>query len=602
MPNDESPSELVLDNYLTIEDVVTVARTHRPVQELTPESPAYPLIQQSAEWVQAAVEDNARRALSGEAANAYYGINTGFGIHAAGRPLVDPEKTRQVTRKLIMSHSTGVGDPLDIEVVRATMLVRANTLARGRSGVRPVVINRLIQMLNRRVTPLIPSIGSLGASGDLAPLSHLALVMSKSPASLAEDNDSPGFDDACGKAFVPADNGSQQGHMVVSGAKAMFWEGADQRLVLEAKEGLALNNGSTFSASIGVLALHDAENLVRNCEIALAITLEALQGYRDAFLPQIHAVRGHPGQIATAANVLDMLAGSQLIDPGDVDRDPVFAPPQDAYSVRCAPQVIGAIRETLAHIREVLTREINAATDNPLIFIRPEDNLPRDYKVISGGNFHGEPIAFAMDHLSIAMTELGNISERRTFWLTNANMSRGLPSMLVRGDDTHIDSGLMLTQYVAASLVSKCKTLAHPDSVDSIPSSADQEDHVSMSMNAALHAREIVGHITAVVAIEMLAAMLALRHRLVSLRRDGTYHRLTVDSAGKGAQAVWSALEEAFPEIFQLPLNRDVVLYPYVERMIEVVQSGALVDAIQAAGITLRDVRSNTELVTSSPN
>lgn len=602
MPNDEPFSELVLDNHLTIEDVIIVARTGRPVQEITPESPAYSLIQQSAEWVQAAVEDNARRALSGEAANAYYGINTGFGIHAAGRPLVDPEKTRQVTRKLIMSHSTGVGDPLDIEVVRATMLVRANTLAKGRSGVRPVVINRLLQMLNRRVTPLIPSIGSLGASGDLAPLSHLALVISKAPESLEEEEAAPGFDDTCGKAFVPADDGSRQNHMVVSGTEAMTWEGIDQRLVLEAKEGLALNNGSTFSASIGALALHDAENLVRNCEIALAITLEALQGYRDAFLPQIHSVRGHPGQIATAANVLDMLEGSQLVDPGDVDRDPVFAPPQDAYSVRCAPQVIGAIRETLAHIRETITREINAATDNPLIFIRPEDNLPRDYKVISGGNFHGEPIAFAMDHLSIAMTELGNISERRTFWLTNANMSRGLPSMLVRGDDTHIDSGLMITQYVAASLVSKCKTLAHPDSVDSIPSSADQEDHVSMSMNAALHAREIVGHITAVVSIEMLAAMLALRHRLVSLRRDGTYHRLTVESAGKGAQAVWAALEEAFPEIFSIPLNRDVVLYPYVERMIDVVQSGVLVDAIREAGITLRDVRSNTELVTASPD
>ncbi len=594
MPNDGSLSELVLDDHLSIEDVVIVARALRPVQEITPESPAYAMIQQSAEWVQAAVEDNARRALSGESANAYYGINTGFGIHAAGRPLVDPEKTRQVTRKLIMSHSTAVGDPLDIEVVRATMLVRANTLAKGRSGVRPVVINRLIQMLNRRVTPLIPRIGSLGASGDLAPLSHLALVISRSPESLQEDEDAPGFDNACGKAFIPADN---NGQLVVSGAEAMTWEGSDQRLVLEAKEGLALNNGSTFSASIGALAVHDAENLVRNCEIALAITLEALQGYRDAFLPQIHAVRGHPGQIATAANVLEMLEGSRLVDPGDVDHDPVFAPPQDAYSVRCAPQVIGAIRETLAHIREVITREINAATDNPLIFIRPEDNLPRDYKVISGGNFHGEPIAFAMDHLSIAMTELGNISERRTFWLTNANMSRGLPSMLVRGDDTHIDSGLMITQYVAASLVSKCKTLAHPDSVDTIPSSADQEDHVSMSMNAALHAREILGHITAVVSIEMLAAVLALRHRLVSLRRDGTYHRLTVDSAGKGAQAVWAALESVFPEIFAIPLNRDVVLYPYVERMIEVVQSGVLVDAIREAGITLRDVRSNTELV-----
>jgi histidine ammonia-lyase len=294
----------------------------------------------------------------------------------------------------------------------------------------------------------------------------------------------------------------------------MTWDGKDHRVVLEAKEGLALNNGATFSAALGVLALNDAENLTRTSEIAAALSLEALQGYRDAFLPQLHAARGHPGQIATAANILAMVDGSRLLDPGHMDRDPVRQPPQDAYSLRCAPQVIGAARDTLAHIRETLEREINAATDNPLIFVQADDNLPRDYKTISGGNFHGECIAFAMDYLSIAVTELGSISERRTFWLMNPHMSRGLPSMLVASDDTHIDSGLMIMQYVAAALVSKCKTLSHPDSVDSIPTSADQEDHVSMSMNAALHAREVAEHITNVIAIELLAATTAIRHRL----------------------------------------------------------------------------------------
>ncbi len=598
-PRDLSP--LHLDGRsLTLEDVITVARQMRPVSELSPQDTAYGLVSRSAEWVRSAVEENARRTQAGETAHAYYGINTGFGIHAAGRPFADPEMTRQASRKLIMSHSTGVGDLLPEEVVRAAMLIRANTLAKGRSGVRPVVINRLIQMLNRQITPCVPCIGSLGASGDLAPLAHLALVMSKAPPSMNSDECAPGFGEVCGEALVPLldGQGNRIGQKVVSGAEAMIWDGEDQRLVLEAKEGLALSNGATFSAALGVLALADAENLVQNAEIAVALTLEALQGYRDAFLPQVHAARGHPGQMASAANVLALLEGSQLADVGDAEHDPVHQPPQDAYSVRCAPQVIGAVREVLAHVREVLEREINAATDNPLIFVEPQDNLPRRYKAISGGNFHGEYLAFAMDHLSIALTELGSISERRTFWLMDAKMNRGLPSMLVDGGETHVDSGLMLTQYVAAALVSKCKTLAHPDSVDSIPSSANQEDHVSMSMNAALHAREIVENITAVIAIELLAAVTALRLRMAGWRREGAGQPpLAVRDLGCGAQAVWQALERHAPEVLAIPLDRDVVCYPYVQRMIEVVRSGVLVESVREAGIKLRSVQTSTQLV-----
>lgn len=586
---------------LTIEDIVRVARQAHPVEEVLPDSPAYRHVKQSAEWVRAAVEDNARRAQAGQRTNAYYGINTGFGIHAAGQPMIDPEHTRQVSRKLIMSHSTGVGDYLDEECVRATTLIRANTLVKGHSGVRPVVINRLIQMLNRGIIPAIPRTGSLGASGDLAPLSHLALVMSRPPRSLDGQAGAPGFENVTGEALIPVHDDEERvcGYKVIPGVQAMTWDGKDQRLILQAKEGLALNNGTSCSTALATLALYDAENLVRNAEIAAAMTLEALQGYRDAFLPQIQLSRGHPGQIATAGNILDMVAGSRLVDPGDEHTNPAHLPPQDAYSLRCAPQVIGAVRETLAHVRQTLEREVNAATDNPLIFVRPEDGLSREYKVISGGNFHGEQVAFAMDYLSIAMTELGSISERRTFWLLNPRMARGLPSMLVQGTDSRIDSGLMITQYVAAALISACKTLAHPDSVDSIPSSADQEDHVSMSMNAGLHAREIVENITGVIAIELLAATTAIRHRLAGVQRDGSRGEpLRPEVLGKGTQAAWSALDRHAPRLFQIPLEHDAILYPYLREMIKIVRSGVLVDAVKAAGIRLREVRSRTEITT----
>lgn len=579
---------------LTIEDVVHVAREGQPVAEITPASPSYALIERCAEWVRAAVEDNAERARAGQPARAYYGVNTGFGIHAAGQPLADPDQTRQVSRKLIMSHSTGVGEYLDPEIARATLLIRANTLVKGRSGVRPVVINRLLQMLNRGVIPAMPRMGSLGASGDLAPLSHLALVLSKPP---TDHDDAPGFGPISGEALVPAQDGSG-GYRVIAGQEAMTWDGQDQRIVLQAKEGLALNNGTTCSAALAALALHDAENLARHAEIAVALTLEALKGYRDAFLPQVHQARGHPGQIAAAANILDLVEGSRLLDPGDVTHDPVHLPPQDAYSLRCAPQVIGAIRETLAHIRAMLEREINAVTDNPLIFADGDSGLDRDYKTISGGNFHGEYVAFGMDHLSIALTELGSISERRTFWMTNPKMARGLPSMLVEGGESRIDSGLMITQYVAAALVSKCKTLAHPDSVDSIPSSADQEDHVSMSLNAGLHAREIVEHVTAVLAIELLASVTAIRHRLAGVKRDGSRGEpLTVEALGRGTQVVWWALEAHAPQVFQIPLDEDVILYPYLRLLIGVVRSGKLVEALREAGFRMRGAKSETRIV-----
>nr|MBN1229272.1 aromatic amino acid lyase [Anaerolineae bacterium] len=588
-------AEISLDGVnLTIAHVVSAARFGQKIGEIVPETPEYRRIQESADWVESVVEENACRAAGDEPARAYYGINTGFGIHAAGRPLTDPEQTRQLSRKLIMSHSTGVGEPLDREVVRAAMVIRANTLVNGRSGVRVELINRLIQMLNRGITPMVPRSGSLGASGDLAPLSHLALVISKAPDSLQGEDASPGFGEVTGMAEMQDKSGNSK---IIAGKDAMIWEGIDRRIVLRAKEGLALNNGTTFSTALLALATSDAEKLIDTAEIVAALSLEALQGYRDAFLPQLHTARGHPGQCVTASNILKMIRGSQLVDAGDVDRDPVWQPPQDPYSLRCVPQVLGAVREVLASCRIVVTREINAVTDNPLIFVRPEDGLLRGYKALSGGNFHGEYIAFAADHLSIALTELASIAERRVFWILDAKMSRGLPSMLVRGDETHIDSGLMLTQYVAASLVSECKTLAHPDSVDSIPSSANQEDHVSMSMNAALHARTILENATAVVAIELLAAVTAIRHRLNGMRRDGTRHMLDASCLGEGTRIIWEGLYEAAPELFELPLDRDVILYPYVDLLIALVKQGVMPEMLAKAGIRFKRVRQTVEIV-----
>jgi histidine ammonia-lyase len=580
---------------LSIEDVVAVARQHWPVAESISESPSFSRILASANWVQQAVQDNALRAQRGEPAKAYYGINTGFGIHAAGKPLDDPEKTRQASRKLIMSHSAGVGDYLSPEIVRAAMLIRANTLAKGYSGVRPALIERLLQMLNRKIIPAIPEMGSLGASGDLAPLAHLALVLSKPPETMLDQSPAPGYADMSGEVLKIDSIGDIVG--LTSGQEAMHWDGVDQRLVLEAKEGLALSNGASFSAAIAALCVHDADNLICHAELAAALALEVFFGHRDAFLPPVHQVRGHPGQIASAQNILQLVDESKLVDPGDADHDPVNQPPQDPYSLRCSPQVIGAVREAIAYIQAMLEREINAATDNPLLFVLDSDSLTRPYRAVSGGNFHGEPVALAMDHLRIAMTELGNLSERRVFWLTNPVMARGLPSMLVTGNESHIDSGWMIAQYVAAALVSDCKTLSHPDSVDNIPTSANQEDHVSMSMNAARHTHTVIDKIRSVIAIELVTLSVAIRHRLAGIQRDGKIGEPVPETdLGTGARCFLQALREIAPEILAIPLDRDVVVYPYIRHMTALIHEHRLTDALHQAGLRFTRVRSTVSL------
>ncbi|NLH50655.1 MAG: histidine ammonia-lyase, partial [Myxococcales bacterium] len=414
-----------------------------------------------------------------------YGINTGFG--SLKDVAIGSADLARLQRNLLMSHSAGVGEPLPVEVVRAAMLLRANALARGASGVRPVVVETLLAMLARGVHPCIPAQGSVGASGDLAPLSHMALVLSRPP----DGEDDP--------AELSGETIAADGRRV-PGKEAMA--AADiPRLVLGAKEGLALNNGVQISAALGVLALLDAERLADLADLAVAMTVEAVRGVADAYQPAVHRQRPFAGQAVSAARILAHLAGSSLVgsDPQRI---------QDGYSLRCAPQVHGAVRDALARVRETLTVEINSATDNPLVLVEPDGAA-----VVSAGQFHGEPVALAADALKVALAELAGISERRVFRLLTKALSFGLPPLLAPPDRPGL--GLMALQFTAAGLVAESKHIAHPSSVDNIPTCEDQEDHVSMSPIAARGARRIVANTAYVLACEMLCASSAL-----ALRRD----------------------------------------------------------------------------------
>lgn len=410
-----------------------------------------------------------------------YGINTGFGIFADKRiPLSDSAK---LSRNLILSHAVGTGEPLPEEVVRAAMLVRANTLAKGYSGVRFEVVNTLVEMLNCGVVPVVPSQGSLGSSGDLGPLSHLALVFTTDE---ADREDESGW-------------ASYQGKLM-PGKQAMDAAGL-KRIILGPKEGLAVNNGATFSAALGALTVWDAEYLNEVAEAALSLSLEAMLGCPSAFDPRLHAARGQRGQVEVAEHVRAITEGSSLI--GSTARV------QDAYSLRCAPQVQGACRDTVRFVRGVIEAEINAATDNPLLF---------DPGVaLSGGNFHGEPVGMVLDFLAIALAELAAISERRVFRMTDVNLNNGLPPMLVdHPEAAGLNSGLMMPQYTAASLVLENQTLAHPDSVHSLPTSGEQEDHNANAMTAARHAKQVLENTCHVLAIELFTAARAVDLRLRS--------------------------------------------------------------------------------------
>lgn len=417
-----------------------------------------------------------------------YGINTGFGLFSEKTIL--PDEIAKLNRNLIISHAVGTGAPFENEIVRAAMLIRANTLSKGYSGVRKKIIQTLLEMLNRKVTPIIPSQGSLGSSGDLCQLSHLALVLSR------DELDKEG------------ESGWAEYEGEVRTGKAAMQKAGIERIVLESKEGLALNNGATFSAAIAAFCFLDAERLLDLSVLALSLSLESLMGCSLAFDQRIHDVRGLTGQSDYADRVRKLISGSQWLDQGNRV--------QDAYSLRCAAQVCGTVLDTIRFGKNIIENELNAATDNPLIF---DPGI-----AISGGNFHGEPVGLVMDYLKIAIAELCAISERRIYRLLDPNLNCGLPAMLVgAGSKPGLNSGLMMPHYTAVSLTLENQSLANPDSTRSLPASASQEDHNANSLTAARHAREVVTNTYHVLAIEILTACqaISLREKIIGNRKMG---------------------------------------------------------------------------------
>ena len=451
-----------------------------------------------------------------------YGITTGVGQLASVR--ISPADASRLQVNIVRSHAAGVGAPLAEDAVRAMMLLRAHGLALGYSGVRPEVVDLLVACLNHGIHPVVPEQGSVGASGDLAPLAHLALAL------IGEGD-------------------------VLSGGRREPAAAALERaglapLRLAPKEGVALVNGTQLMTGIGVLAVSRAQRLAAAVDVTGAMSLEALRGRAAAFHPRLHSVRPHPGQRASAANVRRVIAGSGL-----VDSDPARV--QDAYALRCLPQVHGATRDAVAYAAGVIDVELNAATDNPLVF--PDEGL-----VLSGGNFHGQPVALALDVLGVALAGLGTMVERRIERLVNPTLS-GLPAFL--SPDGGLRSGLMLAQYTAAALASENKVLAHPASADSIPTSANQEDHVSMGAAAARKAAAVLTNIEQIVGIELLCAAQALEFR--GGRTAPT---------GRGTAAAYGVVRERIP-----PLSDDRVLAPDLDAAAGLVREGRLLEVVSAA-------------------
>lgn len=494
--------------HLTIKDVVDVARSGLLV-ELSQE--AVSKIKKSREYVDGLVEKEA----------VVYGITTGFGKFSD--TYISKEDTKALQRNLIVSHACSMGNPLPEETVRGVMLLRANALAKGFSGIRLETVNTLLEMLNKGVHPIIPEKGSLGASGDLAPLANMVLVM------LGE-----------GEAIYKGER--------MSGREAMLK--ADINTVeLTSKEGLALINGTPVMAAIGALTVYDSLNIIKTADIIASMTLEALKGITDAFDERVHKARGQRGQMITAQNVLKIIEGSNLTSHQGELRV------QDAYTLRCIPQIHGASRDAIYYAKDIIAIELNAATDNPLIF--SEDDM-----VISGGNFHGQPLALAMDFLGIAVSELANVSERRIERLVNPQLN-DLPAFLTKRGG--LNSGFMITQYSAASMVSENKVLAHPASVDSIPSSANQEDHVSMGTTAARKARLILDNVEKVLAIEAFAASQAISFR------EGAV-------LGKGTRRAYEEIRKHVP-----PVENDRIMYVDMDKLDKMVKSGVFVKAVEEA-------------------
>ena len=502
---------VVLDGHsLTLEEFVAVARYGAKV----------------------ALSDEAKEALARSRALAEkiaaeqrvaYGITTGFGNFAT--VAVPEELSNKLSTNLILSHCTGTGDPYKDEQVRGMMLLRANALCVGISGVRPLLVEMLVEMLNRGVTPVVPQKGSLGASGDLAPLSHMSLVLL-----------------GRGEAMYQGEK--------LSGAEAMKKSGIEPLKTLVCKEGLGLTNGTCAMTSVGALNLYDTIQAAQMADLISSLSFTALTGQLDAFQERMHTVRGHAGQIQVAKNMRILTEGSEILSRCQGARV------QDAYALRCIPQVHGAVRDALDFIKAKVDIELNAVTDNPLLF-------NEDEAVISGGNFHGEPMALPFDFLGIACSEIGSISERRIERMVNAALSNGLTPFLTT--EGGVNSGFMIVQYAAASMVSENKVLAHPASVDSIPSSANQEDFVSMGTTAARKAGTILENTLSVLAYELLTACQA-----VDIRRISGSH-------GKGLSSVGEAIFRHVREKVRF-MEVDREIWPDIKAVEEMVRSGELLE------------------------
>lgn len=504
---------------LTVEEVIRVGRGYEKV-EIAPE--AKEAVIKARNYIEKKLEEGA----------VIYGLTTGFGKFA--NVVISREEAEQLQKNLIISHTCAMGEPYETKYVRAAMLLRCNALSRGNSGIRLETIQTMIDMLNAGIHPVIPEKGSLGASGDLAPLSHIAL------------------------ALIGLGEVEYKGQ-IVPAAEAMAKEGIIP-VVLAAKEGLALNNGTQMMTAVGVNVLWDAMHLMKTADIATAMTAEALHGITKAYDHKVHDLRGHQGQKDAAENLRTLLAGSKNafeVQPSKV---------QDPYSLRCIPQIHGASRDAIQYVYEAVSRELNAVTDNPIVF-------PDEDEVISGGNFHGQPMALAFDFLKMAISEFADVSERRAERLINPQLSEGLPAFLTKYGG--VCSGFMIAQYAAASMVSENKIYAHPACVDSIPSSGNQEDHVSMGTTSARTAAMVLDNAQKVIGIELAAAAQG-----IWLRQEiGESDISNLAPATKAAYDYIRTVSE--------PVDDDILMHDELKKFDEMVKDFSILEAVEKV-VTLK--------------
>lgn len=498
---------------LTVEQVIRVCRGYEKV-EISED--AKKAIQKARDYVEKKVADKA----------VVYGLTTGFGKFA--NVSIDTEQTAQLQKNLIMSHTCALGKPYEAKYVRAAMLLRANSLSRGNSGIRLNTVQTLVDMLNAGIHPVVPEKGSVGASGDLAPLSCIALGL-------------------IGMGMV-----EYKGEYVE--AKDAFKAAGLTPVELASKEGLALNNGTQMLTAVGLNTLYDAMNLMKIADIAGAMTGEALHAIGKAYDPKTHELRNHPGQQAVAENLRNLLEGSKNALPLQPNKV------QDPYSQRCLPQIHGASRDAINYVYEVVTREINAVTDNPIVF-------PDHDEVISGGNFHGQPMALAFDFLKIAISELANVSERRQERMVNPALSEGLPAFLVKNGG--LNSGYMIAQYCSASMVSENKVYDHPACVDSIPTSANQEDHVSMGATSARTAAMVLDNAQKVIGIELSTAAQA-----IWLRQEMGEHG--IDNLAPATKAAYDFIRQSVP-----PVETDIIMHDQLQKFDDMVKDNSILEAVE---------------------